>query len=537
MIWKRYAPFLDSSLKRLLSFSLLLSCTEVIPVLGVTFFVQQALNRAVLQRDLSLLLWDGAAMIGCTLWISLIALINSRIALKANQKMAKKIYERIIEKSLRSLPFSQADATDQTIVHDADKFHAMGTLFLVRSLPAVFVSLAIAFFLFWMQPFLASLLLVGVPLFFLGSQWLEKKVRALGWINQQAHERFGLGIRFLFERMDLIQTQTAEEIEETKQKQNLKEMGRSQRSFVWVQTLYQLSQNFLIACISILILIVGGKRVIDLKMPFGHLITFYIAVGMLKRYVQSLIGSFPILIEGAISLRKLEDFLKKPETVCYQGRKKIAFQGHLQLENVSFGFGKEILFGSLSFSIQPGEIIALIGPNGSGKSTLANLILGFLRPQTGKISFDGNSIEDLDLKHLRNSIAVLRQNPVFFPGTVEENLVYGCVDKRPSLQESSFQGSWLSFVEDFSLGLQTSMGPTGVQLSGGQKQKLALARALLRNPKLLILDEPTNHLDSASLQQLLSSLQSLKQEMAIVLISHDAALTSCADKTLILRDP
>lgn len=536
MIWNRYSLFLDASLKRLLTTSLVLSCTEVVPVLGVTFFVQQALNRAVLQKDLTLLIWDGAAMIGCTLWISLIALLNSRIALKANQQMAKKIYERIIEKTLRSVPFSQEKESEQSVVYDADKFHAMGTLLLVRSLPASFVSIAIAAFLCWLQPLLASFLLLGVPVFFVGSHFLEKKVRALGWVNQQVHERFGLGIRFLFEMMDLIQTQTAEAIEERKQKQNLQEMGRSQRLFIWVQTLYQVSQNFLIACISILVLIVGGEMVIEQKMPFGHLITFYIAVGMLKRYVQSLISSLPILIEGNLSLQKLEGFLKKPEKILYRGSQKIAFQGHLRLDNVTFGFGDQPLIERLSFSVQPGQIIALVGPNGCGKSTLVNLILGFLRPQKGTLYFDETPMEVLDLKEVRGAISVLRQNPLFFPGSLEENLVYGFAEQKRAWKEEASLHPWTSFVDDFPRAFQTPIGPCGVQLSGGQKQKLALARALLRNPKLLILDEPTNHLDRASLEQLLQALPSLKPQMAIILISHDATLTSYADQTLLLRN-
>ena len=532
MLWKKYSAFLDRKLRRLLTISLLLSCAEVIPVLGVTYCIQRSLNQAVAEGDLTELLLNGIGILFFTFCISLFSFINSKIALKVNQKTARNIYERIIDKSLRLNPVfqSKSAADNQSIVHDADKFHSMGTVFLVKSLPAAIVSIAIAIFLFMINPWLASLLLLGLPIFFFGNQSIEKKMRKLSGINHQSHHRFGEGIRFLFDMMDLIQTQTAEKIESARQKENLVAMGSNLRNFFSTQMIYNLSQNFLIAIVSTVILIVGGVMVIKQELLWGQLISFYIAVGMLRRYCQSLISSIPTIIEGNLSLTKLNAFLKEPEVYLYEGTKQLPFQGNLRLENVCFSFSEKRLLQNVSFSIDKGEMIALLGPNGSGKSTIANLILGFHRPQLGALYFDDEPLDLLDVVHLRESISILRQNPLIFPGTIGENILYGCPATLQELQEATDLVELTQFIHSLPQKFDTPVGIAGLHLSGGQRQKIALARALIRKPKLLILDEPTNHLDTASLEQLFAQLKKWKKEMSILLITHHQDLVHHVDK-------
>ncbi|HEX2583098.1 MAG TPA: AGE family epimerase/isomerase [Chlamydiales bacterium] len=537
MLWNKYSAFLDGKLRRLLNISLLLSCAEIVPVLGVTYCIQRALNSAVAQGNLIELLLDGMGILLSTFCISLFSLINSKIALKVNQKIARNIYERIIDKSLRFNPIFQGilAANNQSVVHDADKFHSMGTVFLVRSLPAAIVSIAIAIFLFLINPWLAALLFLGLPIFFFGNQSIEKNMKQLSWINHQSHHRFGEGIRFLFDMMDLIQTQTAEKIESARQRENLVAMGSNLRKFFSAQMIYNLSQNFLIAIVSIVILVAGGMMVIKQKMLWGQLISFYIAVGMLKRYCQSLISSIPIIIEGNLSLNKLNAFLKEPEISLYKGTKQLQFQGNLRLENICFGFSKVSLLQNVSFSIGKGEILALLGPNGSGKSTIANLILGFHRPHQGTLYFDDEPLDLLDVVHLRGSISILRQNPLIFPGTIGENILYGSQATLQELQEASELVDLIQFIHTLPQKFNTPVGISGLHLSGGQRQKIALARALIRKPKLLILDEPTNHLDTSSLNQLFEQLKKWKKEMSILLISHHNDLIHHVDKTYYLQ--
>lgn len=512
----------------------LLAIGEIFPVLGVTLFIQRALNQSVQKNDLQQLFFDGLGVIFCTLLITLLALANTRIALRVSRTVSSDLYSRIVDKCLRLNPtfFYQNNAAsfNHSIIHDTDKLYSMGNVFLVKFIPALIVSVAILFFLFFINPWLTLILVGGMPAFFFCSHKIERKLKTHGVAMRQSLQNFNQGIRFLFDMMDLIQTHSTQELERQEQGKKIAELGERMHTYFWFASLYNLCQNFIVAIASIAILIVGGSMVIQGKMYWGHLISFYIAVGMLKRYAQTLISSIPPLIEGRAAFAKISTFLEEDEKSPYQGIKQIPFKGHLRFENVAFSFSEKPLFQNVNLSLQAGEIAALLGANGAGKSTIANLILGFYRPERGTIYFDGEPLEKLDIKQLRSSIAIVRQSHLIFPGTIRENLFYGA---KPGacLEEAIFRVGLTQFIDELPLKLDTPTGMSGLYLSGGQKQKIALARALLRQPKLLILDEPTNHLDAASVESIFQSLKEWKKERSILIISHHKDLSSLADKT------
>ncbi len=165
---------------------------------------------------------------------------------------------------------------------------------------------------------------------------------------------------------------------------------------------------------------------------------------------------------------------------------------------------------AINLTLSPGQTVVVVGPNGSGKTTLLNLLLGFYRPQQGQLYADEQPFSQLDLIHLRRSIAVVSQDPVIFPGTIRENLTYGCPEVSfQRIIEAAHLATAHEFIEQLPQGYDTFVGDNGVLLSGGQRQRLAIARALLRQPKLLILDEPTNHLDATAVEQLMHHLKKL----------------------------
>jgi ABC-type bacteriocin/lantibiotic exporter with double-glycine peptidase domain len=296
-----------------------------------------------------------------------------------------------------------------------------------------------------------------------------------------------------------------------------------------------LSQNVVFALCSVLILVVGGQAVGAGSMSVGELITFYIAFGLWNAYLKTIANSVPVILLGEEGLRALHELISIEDRPVYEGTNQIVFSGNVVLEDVDFAYDETPLLLKTNFEIQPGELTLLMGPNGVGKSTLINLILGFYRPQVGVVYADGQPYDALDVGDLRRQMGVVMQDPIIFPGSIAENIGYGCADvEREQIVRAAALSGAHEFIAQLPQGYRTSVGENGMLLSGGQRQRIAIARALLRSPRLLILDEPTNHLDSDGMTHLMQRLRTLEHAPAILMISHNAALMQQADRVYVL---
>jgi len=187
----------------------------------------------------------------------------------------------------------------------------------------------------------------------------------------------------------------------------------------------------------------------------------------------------------------------------------------------------------VSLDVEAGETLAIVGANGAGKSTIISLILGFYRPKSGSLTVGGRPYEELDLRSLRRKIGVVLQKPTFFTGTIAENLAYGWSDvSREALETAAREACADSFIKNLPEGFDTLIGEGGAMISGGEGQRLAIARALIGRPKLLILDEPTNHLDADSIEQIMARITSDPDHATILIISHDRTVVDFADTVL-----
>jgi len=194
------------------------------------------------------------------------------------------------------------------------------------------------------------------------------------------------------------------------------------------------------------------------------------------------------------------------------------------------------LLENLSLDLAPGQVTAIFGPNGAGKSTLINLILGFYRPSAGRLRIDGADYDEVDVRSLRRAIGVAPQRPTFFTATIADNITYGWPQIEASaLSRALHLAGADRFIESLPGGLATLIGEGGARLSGGEAQKLAIARALIAEPRLLILDEPTNHLDLAAIKEIMGRIARMPDRPAVLIISHDATVMSICDRVFALK--
>jgi len=229
---------------------------------------------------------------------------------------------------------------------------------------------------------------------------------------------------------------------------------------------------------------------------------------------------------------------RKPQGFTSDGARLENVDGRIEFENVGFTYPTRTEMPALkqvSFTIEPGTVVALVGPSGSGKSTIGNLVPRFYDAQEGRITLDGKAITELDTEWLREKVGSVPQEPILFSCNIAENIAYGKLDATPEeIREAAKVANAHQFIEEFPKGYETDVGERGVRLSGGQKQRIAIARAVLRNPRILILDEATSALDSESEYLVKEALTRLMTGRTTIIIAHRLSTVKHADRVLVL---
>ena len=287
---------------------------------------------------------------------------------------------------------------------------------------------------------------------------------------------------------------------------------------------------------------VGGQDVLNDKISAGDLGAFIFYAFIVAGSVGAISEVLSDLQRAAGATERLIELLQSPSDI-EQPENPLELPNDdfsLNVENLSFTYplrpDQEVL-NSVSFSVNPGEMVALVGPSGAGKSTLFDLMQRFYDPSVGNISIGGIDIRQLELTALRHKMGFVPQDPVLFSGSVRENLIYANQHASDDLiQQALQQASAQEFVNKLPEGLETVLGEDGVGLSGGQKQRLAIARALVSQPQVLLLDEATSALDAESEHSIRASVENLKGRMMILVIAHRLSTVRQADRILVLEN-
>jgi ATP-binding cassette subfamily B protein len=269
-------------------------------------------------------------------------------------------------------------------------------------------------------------------------------------------------------------------------------------------------------------------------------------VVMLSSYFVVLTGSVtqlmtltPVLTKGLESVRSMSELLNEPDLERSEGKPALtSVRGEIVFDAVSYRYEAtaQPAVDQLTLTVAEGETIAFVGPSGSGKSTVLNLVIGFLTPDTGRLLVDGKDMTSFDLRSYRRSLAVVPQESLLFEGTVRDNVAYGRADLTDSAVRSALRdANALDFVEEMG-GLDGWIGERGGRLSGGQKQRLSIARALVRDPRILILDEPTSALDGTSEQLIKQALNRLLSGRTTFVVAHRLSTIREADRIVVLRE-
>lgn len=503
-------------------------------VLPILFLIRHAFDHAIPNGEVDALLDIGIAIILVRAFHSLTGLGLRAFILNlikpAVTNLRGDLLDRLYELERDYFGHADLDKIHARIVLDSERFDNFSNRLLSGMLPALFASFALFFVLVALNWRLVALTAVILPVLAVVSRLAGSRVKRDVYAFQRAFEQFSKGVLFALRQMDLTRLKACEAMERERQYRHAEVMGADGRRMAMSFAIHGQLQRNLTGLAGVLILVAGGVGVAEGTMTLGDLMAFYVAAGLLNGQLDSLIGGLPDLIAGNESLVTLRGLLRDGQTEPYRGQRRIAFDGVVALRGVTFAYGQHVILRSLDLDIPPDANIAIVGPNGAGKSTLLNLLVGFSKPQQGRLMASGVTYDELDIRALRVRIGVVMQHPSFFAGSVLENIRYGHPEAGiEEVRAAARLALADEFVANLTEGYDTDIGQGGVLLSGGERQRLAIARALLGDPKLLILDEPTNHLDVETIDRLMRGLLAARQRPAILTISHDPSVIAYAE--------
>lgn len=359
----------------------------------------------------------------------------------------------------------------------------------------------------------------------------EQIQEQLSRLSSFVQERFS-GIRVIksYVREDHTKTVFAGESEGYK---------RNAMNLVKVQALFYPTMVLLVGLSTILTIYVGGKQVINGAITPGNIAEFIVYVNQLT-FPVSMLGWVTTLIQRAsASQKRINEFLELQPDIVSKTDEPLQVKGNIRFENVSFTYpdtGIQAL-KNVSFSIQEGQFIAVIGRTGSGKSTLANLIMRMYDVDSGKVYIDGQSISEVNLQKYRDQIGFVPQEVFLFSDTIKNNIAFGLQQVTDEeVEKAAKNAAVYGNIIDFDLKFETMLGERGITLSGGQKQRVSIARALIKEPGILIFDDCLSAVDTRTEEEILSNLGKVMNGKTSILIAHRISTIKNADKILVLDE-
>ena len=256
--------------------------------------------------------------------------------------------------------------------------------------------------------------------------------------------------------------------------------------------------------------------------------------------VSSLMSLIPVIAKGVESVNSIGEVLLEEDIECNDGKESLdSVEGEFDFKNVRFAYNntdKPVLH-ELNLHVDKGETIALVGESGAGKSTILNLVIGFNFATDGVVTIDGHDMRDIDLRSYRKHLAVVPQTSILFSGTIRDNITYGIDDfDEDTLNKVVDAANLRDLIDSLPDGLDTVVGEHGGKLSGGQRQRVSIARALMRNPEVIVLDEATSALDSISEKLIQEALNNLTKDRTTFIVAHRLSTIKGADRIAVIAD-
>ena len=510
--------------------------------LAQPYFSKLLIDSALLQRDIRALVWVAGLMAGFTIAGFVLNIISSyqyvRISAHLLFDIRLAVYRHLQICSPRFWASRRLGDVVSRINNDAAEVQRIAADTLLAVCSNVVFLLGAAGIMVWFNPPIFLFSLATLPF----SIWALRRYQSILSLQvRTVRERSADIGSFLIETLTgfrLVTTSNAESREAAQFRKHNAGFIDALLAMQKTSFLATALPGTVLTLTTSAIFLYGGRLVIDGRLTTGSLVALLAYHLRLLAPVQNLMTLYTGLVTGSVSLSRLFELLDTPVDIRENpgARRLENVRGEITFEHVSFRYEDSLVLDDVSFRIAPGTLCAVLGRSGAGKSTLADLLVRFYDPDRGAIRIDGYDLRSLRLNDLRNFVVPVDQASFLFQATVRENIVYG---KPDATFEEVTTAARAAAIHDRILALpqqyDTLVGERGLTLSAGERHRITLARALLRNPPVLVLDEPTAALDPETEREIIDSLRTALRGRTAVVITHRSSLASIADQVITLE--
>lgn len=502
-------------------------------------------------RLVDFILQDGTAS-GFMRYITLMSILTTASAVlefvgdgiynstmgRVHSQFQGEVFQAVLRQETEFFQKNQTGAITSRVTEDTSTLSESLSEKLSLSLWYLVRGLCLLGLMLWGSLSLTMVTLVVLPLLFLMPKTLGKWYQALAaQVQESLAESSQVAIEVL-SAMPTVRSFANEEGEAQKFRQKLQDMKtlHQKEALAYAVDLWTINLSEMLLKVGILY--IGGRLVTSGAVSNGDLVTFILYQIQFTEVVQVLLSTYPKVQKAVGSSEKIFEYLDRiPRCPASGVLTSVNLKGHVQFQDVSFAYPNRpdvpVLQG-LTFTLHPGQVMALVGPNGSGKSTVAALLQNLYQPTKGQVLLDGMPVSQYEHCYLHQQVASVGQEPVLFSGSVRDNIAYGLKSCGDEKVMAAVRGAGADkFIQEMEHGLDSDVGEKGNQLAVGQKQCLAIARALVRDPQVLILDEATSALD-VQCEQSLQDWRS-RGDRTVLVIAHRLQTVQSADQILVLR--